>query len=87
MKLNAIAKRGAKKDFFDMYELLQRYSLSEMLAFYQEKFTQTDTTFLLRSLLYFDDAEEEIDPIMIKAYTRKEVKKEITKQVKNYLMQ
>jgi len=84
MKLSAIAKRGVKKDFFDMYELLKRYSLDEMLQFYQQKFPYTDTTFLLRALLYFDDAEREEDPIMLKSYTWKDVKKEMTKQVHSF---
>jgi predicted nucleotidyltransferase component of viral defense system len=85
MKLSAIAQRGAKKDFFDMYELLKNSSLDEMLQYYQEKFPNTDTTFLLRSLLYFDDAEVQDDPIMLKPYTWKEVKKEITKQVNAFI--
>jgi predicted nucleotidyltransferase component of viral defense system len=85
MKLSAIAQRGAKKDFFDMYELLKMYSLQEMLHFYEEKFPHSDITFLLRALAYFDDAEKQNDPIMLKSLTRKEVKKEISKQVKGYM--
>ena len=84
MKLSAIAKRGAKKDFFDFYELSKKYSLQEMLQFYQEKFPHTDTTFLLRSLVYFNDAELQDDPIMLKPYTWEQVKKEITKQVNTF---
>ena len=84
MKLGAIAKRGAKKDFFDFYELSQRYSLEEMLQFYQEKFPHTDTSFLLRALVYFDDAEKHDDPIMIKPYTRNQVKKNIVQQVNQF---
>lgn len=85
MKLSAIAKRGAKKDFFDMYELLkQGYTLSEVLDWYKEKFPHTDPTFLLRSLVYFEDAESRDDPIMLKTYSRTAVKKEITKQVNQF---
>jgi hypothetical protein len=85
MKLSAIAKRGAKKDFFDFYELLSVFSLQEMFGFYQEKFPSTDSTFLLRALVYFEDAEEQDDPVMLKSYTWEQVKKEITKQVQHYL--
>jgi len=38
MKLSAIANRGAKKDFFDIYELLDRYSLEQMMALFAKKF-------------------------------------------------
>ncbi len=34
MKLNAIAGRGSKKDFIDLYFLLNEYSLKQMLDFY-----------------------------------------------------
>ena len=36
MKMSAIARRGVKKDFWDVAELLDMYSLSEMIAFYKE---------------------------------------------------
>jgi len=85
MKLSAIAQRGSKKDFFDFYELLKIYSLDEMLGFYQEKIPHTDTTFLLRSLTYFDDAEIQEAPIMISNYNWEQVKKEITKKTKQYI--
>lgn len=85
MKLSAIAQRGKKKDFFDFYELLQIYSLEEMLQFYREKIPYTDTTFLLRSLTYFEDAEVDLDPIMIKKYNWVEVKNIIKKSVNQYI--
>jgi hypothetical protein len=34
MKLNAIAGRGSKKDFIDLYFILQRFSLNEVISFY-----------------------------------------------------
>jgi predicted nucleotidyltransferase component of viral defense system len=85
MKLSAIAKRGAKKDFFDMYELLhQGYTLQEMLNQYKEKYQNAEISFLLRAFVYFDDAELQDDPIMLKSYTWKEVKKEMIKQVNQF---
>jgi len=85
MKLSAVSKKGAKKDFFDIYELLyQQYSLTEMFAFYKEKFQNNELSFIARSLLYFDDAELEEDPIMLKDYTWTQVKKVITKKVNKY---
>ena len=85
MKLSAIAQRGSKKDFFDFYELLNVYSLGEMMGFYREKFPHTDTTYLLRSLTYFEDAEIQDDPIMIKKYTWKQVKTKVEKTVNQFI--
>ncbi|RLD56450.1 MAG: hypothetical protein DRJ05_11320, partial [Bacteroidetes bacterium] len=38
MKLAAITGRGSKKDFIDLYFLLQEFSLERILSFYQEKY-------------------------------------------------
>jgi len=40
MKLNALANRGAKKNFYDIYSLLDRFSMGTMLNFYRKKYTQ-----------------------------------------------
>jgi hypothetical protein len=65
MKLAAVAQRGAKKDFLDIYALTsRRRSLRQMLRDYQEKYATQDLTHLMYSLAYFDDAEEERMPRM-----------------------
>lgn len=61
MKLSAITNRGTKKDFIDMFFLLKNFSLEQMLAFYSEKYNDGSTFMVLKSLTYFDDAEE--DPL------------------------
>jgi predicted nucleotidyltransferase component of viral defense system len=43
MKLSAVAQRGARKDFCDIYALGKNvFSLSQMLGFYQKKFSIRD---------------------------------------------
>lgn len=65
MKLSALAQRGAKKDFADLYALgLNHCSLEEMLQLYQKKFSIQDIGHLLYSLAYFDDADRERLPRM-----------------------
>jgi hypothetical protein len=64
MKLNAIAGRGSKKDFIDLYFLLQYFSLEEMLKFYKAKYDDGNVFLVLKSLNYFEDAEEQITPKM-----------------------
>ncbi|MCD4793480.1 MAG: hypothetical protein K8R54_09625 [Bacteroidales bacterium] len=38
MKINAVTGRGSKKDFYDIYELLQHYSIDQLLEFYKKKY-------------------------------------------------
>lgn len=65
MKLLAIAQRGSRKDFVDVYELLQNGAvLRRMLEDFRDKF-KTDPVSALRGLTYFDDAETEPMPEML----------------------
>ena len=65
MKLSAIAQRGSKKDFVDLYALVSKHKpLSELLALYQRKFSVRDIAHVLLGLSYFDDAENERMPRM-----------------------
>ena len=59
MKLNAVANRGAKKDFWDIAALLSRFSLDQMLGFYGRKYRAGNRLTVIKSLSYFSDAEAE----------------------------
>lgn len=66
MKLSAIAQRGAKKDFLDLYALVLRHRpLPELLELYQEKYDTRDTAHLLYALAYFDDADRQRTPVLL----------------------
>ncbi len=85
MKLSACAQRGSKKDFYDIYELLQHYELAQLLGFFTLKYPKTDTAHIVRSLLYFDDAEIEAEPISLRDCTWSGVKRTMEVAVTNYL--
>lgn len=38
MKIDAASSRGSKKDFIDLYFLLEKYSLDELVGFFEKKF-------------------------------------------------
>ena len=84
MKVNAIEGRGTKKDFIDMYMLLQHYSLKEIIAFYEQKYPNYSIFRALRSLTYFEDAEDQFMPRMFIEDTWEDMKLYITNQVKLY---
>ena len=78
MKLSALAQRGAKKDFVDVYALGIKYcSLSDMLGWYQQKYAVTDLTHVLYGLAYFDDADRERMPRMFWDSNWRTIKKTI----------
>jgi predicted nucleotidyltransferase len=77
MKLNAIVGRGSKKDFIDLYFLLQTYSLQEMISFFNKKFADGSEFMVLKSLHYFDDADLEEMPEMTNPIHWDEIKAKI----------
>ena len=85
MKLNAIAGRGSRKDFIDLYFLLKKYSLTEMLDFYKQKYIDGSEFMVIKSLNYFEDADSEEMPIMIEKISWNEIKIEISRLAKNLI--
>lgn len=78
MKLSAIAQRGSKKDFVDIYALGLKYlSLREMLRLYQQKYSVEDIAHILYGLSYFDDADKERMPKMFWNIDWRTIKKTI----------
>lgn len=66
MKLSAITGRGSKKDFIDIYFLLQHFDLKHIMEYYQQKYQDGSSFLVLKSLNYFEDAEHDEMPEMIK---------------------
>lgn len=81
MKLNAIAGRGSKKDFIDLYFLLEEFTLPEMLSFYEKKYKDGSVFMVEKSLTYFSDAEEQLQPKMFKDFNWENCKKTIIDEV------
>jgi predicted nucleotidyltransferase component of viral defense system len=86
MKIQAILGRGVKKDFWDIAELMDYYSLQEMMDCHKAKFPyQMLGISIPYALTYFADADESDDPETIKPITWKQVKAKISKCVSTFL--
>jgi predicted nucleotidyltransferase component of viral defense system len=67
MKIDVISRGGRKKDFWDLHELLNTYSISEMLNLHQQRNEYThDRKRILINLSNFASADEDIDPVCLK---------------------
>jgi hypothetical protein len=67
MKLNEILTSGQRiKDFIDIYYLLDKYDINNILRFYKTKYNQENDGLVLKSLIYFDDVDTSDWPILIK---------------------
>jgi len=79
MKLNAISRRGRKRDFFDIYFLLERYSLEDLISFFIRRFPKSNLIHIFKSLIYFEDAEKDPKPQRLKTVSWNQVKEKIGK--------
>ncbi|MBQ0154329.1 MAG: nucleotidyl transferase AbiEii/AbiGii toxin family protein [Bacteroidales bacterium] len=84
MKINAIIGRGTRKDFVDLYVLLQHWSLKEIMTFYHTKYPDYSEYRALLSLTYFDDADQQSMPIMFIPDKWEDMKLTIIDNVKQY---
>ncbi len=87
MKLSAISSRGSKKDFIDLYFILQKFSLGKLLALFEKKFKGVNyqMSHILKSLVYFEEAEKQPDPEFLVDVDWNEVRKTLEESTYRYL--
>jgi len=82
MKLNAVANRGSKKDFYDLAALLAHFPLQTMIGLYHAKYRPASLMMVVRSLAWFDDADAEPDPISLRDTSWQMVRDQISSAVR-----
>ena len=85
MKVVAIGGRGSRKDFVDLYFFLQSGgALDTLMTLVRRRFANIDYNeyHLLKSLVFFDDAEAEPMPQMLRRASWSEVKKTLIAEVR-----
>ena len=86
MKIQAILGRGKKKDFWDIAELLEHYSIKEMMDCHKAKYpSQMLGISIPQALTYFVDADESEEPMTIKPVTWEDIKSTISTKVRDFL--
>ena len=83
MKISAIAGRGTKRDFVDLYTVSRQYGVPQVLEWFKEKFAQANysTIHILKSLTYFEEAEKDPMPDMLIPLSWEEVKQFFSSEV------
>lgn len=84
MKIDTISSRGSKKDFTDIYFLVKKYPLSQLIGFFEEKYKtiKYNKLHILKSFVYFKDAEKDPSPLMLAAFDWEKAKREIEREAK-----
>ena len=91
MKLSAIISRASNKDYIDIYYILQKIKLGVLLEKALIKFPDLDKNLILKSLVYFQDIQEEAISFKnnnyigfeeVKTFLEEKVKEELRKAIK-----
>ncbi len=87
MKIDAISSRGSRRDFVDLYYILKFFdvSLEEFFIFFQDKYGRENYNLvhIIKSLVYFKDADEDAYLKMMDQYSWQDVKDFFSQQVKS----
>lgn len=64
MKVDVIQRGGRKKDFWDLHDLLDRYSVERMLELHELRYPYThDSNLIKQNFTNFEQADDDFDPI------------------------
>jgi hypothetical protein len=82
MKIDVISRSGRKKDFWDLHELFEDYTLQKMLSLHKERAEFThDEAQILKNFVDFAKADEEYDPICLRGKYWEFIKEDIEELV------
>ena len=88
MKIDTISARGKKRDFIDLYFILEHghLSLKEFFSNFEFKYHHAGFNLhhILKSLVYFDDAEPDPVPRMLREFSWDSLKAFFRQQIKDF---
>ncbi len=83
MKVDVVARGGRKKDFWDLHELLSKYSITQMLDLHKQRHEWTHFgNEIIKNFTDFKRADEDFDPICLKNKHWEFIKDDIIEAVK-----
>ena len=66
MKLDVVSRGGRKKDFWDLHFFLDKYTIDEMISFFNERYPYNDAENNIKNqFIYFDNADSDVDPVCL----------------------
>jgi len=67
MKIDVVSRGARKKDFWDLHELLDSYSIPQMIQLHEERYPYShDPNEILRNFTNFETADNDFEPICLK---------------------
>jgi len=86
MKIHAAANRASKKDFYDIYELLNIFTFAHLIELHTTMFPNYGLAGTLKNLSDFSDVDLDSEPSSLKGVYWEEVKVCVTTEVQKYVL-
>ncbi|ROI14231.1 nucleotidyl transferase AbiEii/AbiGii toxin family protein [Epilithonimonas hominis] len=85
MKIEVIQNGGRKKDFWDLHELLNYFSLEEMLAFHKIRYPFShDSDLIIKNFTNFQIADEDFEVLCLKGKHWEVIKSDFENLIKKF---
>jgi len=85
MKIQAAASRVTKKDYYDLFELLNVYTFAELVDFYSKMYANHDVASVLKSISDFGDIDLEENPMSLKQVSWDFIRERISTEIRDYI--
>ena len=67
MKIDVVSRSGRKKDFWDIHQLMERYSIEEMIHLHKERYPYShNKQEIMINFSNFENADADFDPICLR---------------------
>ncbi|UQB68961.1 nucleotidyl transferase AbiEii/AbiGii toxin family protein [Epilithonimonas zeae] len=85
MKIEVIQNGGRKKDFWDLHELLEHFSLNEMLEFNKKRYPFShDFDLIIKNFTNFEIADDDFDVLCLKGKYWEIIKSDFENLIKKF---
>ena len=82
MKVDVIQRKGRKKDFWDLHELLERYPIEKMIELHEERYPYTHSReTIINNFTDFDRADDDFDPVCFRGKFWESIKDDFCNEV------
>ena len=67
MKIDVVQRTGRKKDFWDLHELKENYTLKDMLSLHEKRYPYThERETIVTNFTNFEEADQDFDPVCLR---------------------
>ncbi len=85
MKIDVISRSGRKKDFWDIHELLDDYSLEKMISLHEERYPYShEEDIIINNFTQFESADSDFNPICLRGKYWEVIKLDILSEINKY---